>query len=233
MKKTIAALFAVASAAVFAGMNDLLISFSTPGPDKYADGTTVLDGECYSLVYTKADGSQETVLSYAGAKDGKCPPVVFIVNENDAAKYMGGSWGVFLVDTRVFAEGKAPAVAGIDAKTGLPKTVNTKAAVADAIAGSGSFSTADASAGVAAGAYDLSGVPQPKVTGIKVVGANVFVTVKDTVPFVGYTLQCGKDVSKFEIPEGATASNGKADDEITLVTPKKDGAQFFKVSTVK
>jgi hypothetical protein len=59
------------------------------------------------------------------------------------------------------------------------------------------------------------------------------VTVKDTVPFVGYTLQCGKDVSKFEIPEGATASNGKADDEITLVTPKKDGAQFFKVSTVK
>ena len=64
MKKTIAALFAVASAAVFAG--DLLISFSTPGPDKYADGTQVLDGEYYSLVYTKADGSQEVVLNFGG-----------------------------------------------------------------------------------------------------------------------------------------------------------------------
>ena len=64
MKKTIAVLFAIASAAAFAGMNDLIVSFSTPGPDKYADGTEVKVGECYSLVYTKADGSQEIVLNY-------------------------------------------------------------------------------------------------------------------------------------------------------------------------
>ena len=234
MKKTIAALFAVASAAVFAGMNDLMISFSTPGTDMYADGTPVLDGECYSLVYTWEDGSQEVVLSYAGAKDGKCPLVIFKIKEDEAVKYTGGSWGVFLVDTRVFEEGKAPVVAGIDQTTGLPKNVNAKASVTDPIVVSGSVgTTANASAGVAAGAYDLSGIPQPKVTGIKVVGAKVFVTVTDTVPFVGYTLQCGDDVMNFAVPEDSKPSNGSTGGEITLATAKKDGAQFFKVSTVK
>ena len=64
MKKTIAAICAFASAVAVAGMNDLLISFSTPGPDKYADGSEVQVGECYSLVGTKADGTQDVVLNY-------------------------------------------------------------------------------------------------------------------------------------------------------------------------
>ena len=61
MKKTIAVLFAIASAAVFAGMNDVLVSFNslyTPDTDKYADGTTVLDGEWYALVCIK-DGKAD------------------------------------------------------------------------------------------------------------------------------------------------------------------------------
>ena len=61
----------------------------------------------------------------------------------------------------------------------------------------------------------------------------MIVTVKDTVPFVGYTLQSGADVKSFAVPAGATALNGNASGEINLVAPKKDGAQFFKVSTVK
>lgn len=233
MKKTIAALFAGLTVAAFGGMNDLLVMFSTPGPDKYADGTQVLDNECYALVYAKGD-KQETVLTFPGAKDGKCPPVLFSIDEEDAAKnYQGGTWGVYLLDTRDFEKdptGKT--LSGVD-EAGQPKVVNVKASVEDGIASSGGFNSASAQVGVAAGAYDLTDVPQPKVTGIKIVGANVVVTVANTRPFVGYTLQSGSDVSNFAVPADTASVSGDAAKEINLVTPKKDGAQFFKVSTIK
>ena len=233
MKKTIAALFVLLSAAVFAGANDLLVLFYTKGPDTYADGKAVLDNECYALVYTK-DGKQDIVLVYPGAKDGKCPPVLFTVDEEkDLPKYQGGEWGVYLLDTRDFAkDASGETLSGVDAN-GQPKVVNVKAEVGGGIASVGGFKSAATSGGVAAGSYDLAEVPQPTVTGIKVVGANVVVTVANTVPFVGYTLQSGSDVKNFAVPEGAATLSGDAAKEINLVTPKKDGAQFFKVSTIK
>ena len=232
MKKTIAVLFAIASAAAFAGMNDLLVSFSTPGPDKYADGTEVKVGECYSLVYTKADGSQEIVLNYQTKLAGRCSDVVYMVDEATASKYSGGTWGVYLLDTRDFANGGTQA--GLD-DNGQPKVQPwVKAEVVSSVASSGSFATPSVGENVSAGAYDLAAadVPQPTVTGIKIVGANVVVTVANTRPFVGYTLVSGSDVTKFSAP-ASTGVNGDSAGDIELVTPKKDGAQFFKVSTVK
>ena len=94
------AVFGVAvSMAVFAAnaaQNDLLISFSTKGPDTYADGTTVMDGECYALVWipegasgaaiasdgTAADGAK-IVLVAPIAKNGRCPNVVYRVSCKD------------------------------------------------------------------------------------------------------------------------------------------------------
>ena len=233
MKKTIAVLFALLSAAVFAGANDLLVLFYTKGPDTYADGKAVLENECYALVYTK-DGKQDTVLVYPGAKDGKCPPVLFTIDEGKLSDYQGGEWGVYLLDTRDFAkDASGETLSGVDDKTGLPKLVNVKAEVGGGIASVSGFKTAATSGGVAAGSYDLAEVPQPTVTGIKVVGANVVVTVANTVPFIGYTLKSGSDVKNFAVPEGAATLSGDAAKEINLVTPKKDGAQFFKVSTIK
>ena len=237
MKKILAAVFALASAAVFAGANDLLIVFSTPGPDKYADGTTVLDGESYALVWTGDNGEQETLLALPLAKDGKCDPFLFIVDENDVknAKYKNGTWGVYLLDTRDFVKdptGKTLSAIGEDGK---PSTVNVTAAVKDGVANASGFASAMAKNGVVAGDYNLAAaeVPAPKVTGIKIVGANVIVTVKDTVPFVGYTLQAGDDTINFAVPEGAASASGDSANEISLIAPKKDGAQFFKVSTIK
>lgn len=231
MKKTIAALFALATAASFAGT--LQIGFFTPGPDKYADGSVVLDGECYALVYT-TETSQETVRIYSGALDGKCKPVVFCLDEEETAKYQGGTWGVYLLDTRDFAtDATGKTLAAVE--DGVPTVINVKAAVTDGIAKTSGGSSAVPTEGVAAGAYDLAGanVPNPVVTGIKIEGANVIVTVKNTVPFVGYTLESGDSVSTFAVPEGAESKNGDAAGEIDLVVPKKDGAQFFKVSTIQ
>ena len=157
MKKTIAAICAFASAVAVAGMNDLLISFSTPGPDKYADGTDVQVGECYSLVGTKADGTHDVVLNYQTKLAGKCSQVVYMVDEVTAAKYTG--WDIYLVDTRDFAKDGKPA--GLDDK-GQPKVKNVQAPVAASVASSGSqFASATVKEGVAAGAYDLAAADVP------------------------------------------------------------------------
>ncbi len=238
MKKTIAALAALVSAAVFAGQNDLLITFSTPGPDKYADGSVVLDGESYALVWTpNAGGDSLTVLLAPFAKGGKCQPTLFSIDESNVSKYDDGTWSVYLLDTRDFendATGNTMTKATL-ADVNAGKGYNAKAKVVDGIVTTGTFNSAPSVPAVAAGDFDLesAGVPSPKVTGIQVLDDNVAVTVSNTVPFVGYTLQAGDDAFNFSVPDGASSANGKAGADIMLVTPKKDGAQFFKVSTIK
>ena len=235
MKKTIAVLFTLLSAAVFAGADkDINISFSTPGPDQYADGTTVLDNEYYALVWTPANGGEQAIVcAVKAAKDGKCVPVLFTV---DAETYKEGTFGVYLLDTRVFAtdENGDTKVTGLAGKFDA-NSQNVKVAVADGIVSTeGAIVTADASKGVSADGYDLAAleVPVPRVTKIEIESTNIVVTVADTVPFVAYTLQAGSDVKKkFDIPYEATRANGNKGGEIKLVTPKEAGAQFFKVST--
>ena len=230
MKKTIAALFALSTIAAFAG--ELLVTFSTEGTDYYADGTKVLDDECYSLVYTYADGTQKQVLVVQAAKDGKCMPVLFRISDSSA--YTGGEWGVFLLDTRDFAkDATGQQLSDLDAD-GKPTVVNVTSQVKKGFASTG-ITNQSTEGGVTAGSYDLAAanVPAPKVTGIKIVGANVVVTVAETVPFVGYTLQAGSDVTNFSVPENTDPMRGNDSGEIKLVTPKKDGAQFFKVSTIQ
>ena len=69
MKKILVSAFAaVASAAAFAGMNNVVIAFSTPGPDKYSDGTTVVDGEKYEPVSTEDGAAFEVPVAAFGLK---------------------------------------------------------------------------------------------------------------------------------------------------------------------
>lgn len=103
-------------AAAFAGMDNVVIAFSTQGPDTYEDGTTVLDNEYYALVWTPTGATfagidssgaavtpSKVVLKAPVAKGGKCPDVLFEVNSDYAkANYPNGTWGVYLLDTRKF-----------------------------------------------------------------------------------------------------------------------------------
>lgn len=237
MKKTLAVFAALVAAAAFAGTDDLLITFSTPGPDKYADGSVVLDGESYALVWTSNAGGDPLTVRLVPAVDGRCLPTLFRINESQAQNYNNGTWSVSLLDTRDFVgdpSGKTLTPRkDVDVVSG--KGVNAMAKVVDGIVTAGTFNTVPAVPAVCAGDFDLeaAGVPTPKVTGIQVLDEDVAVTVSDTVPFVGYTLQSGDDTLNFTVPDGATSANGKAGADIRLITPKKDGAQFFKVSTIK
>ena len=96
------------------GMADKIVRFSSSGPDRYADGSIVEDGECYALVWSpagrvfsgfNADGTavspdDRVVLAGALAEGGKCRDALFQIPAAEYAELEGGEWAVCLVDTR-------------------------------------------------------------------------------------------------------------------------------------
>ena len=233
--------------AATAAINDALLAFSTVGPDKYADGTTVLDGECYALVWTKngatfggiaADGTaiaetDEIVLVAPVAKDGHCPNVLFQIDSAKADALADGTYGVYLLDTRVAANGTTKP-AGV--KNGKLSLVNgygltTKATkVGKATAGGAAKAEEKDSEGgqvVAAGAAAPKDLPQPKITSIKIEGDYVKLTVQNMPGFM--RVSSGTTASADDTQGAAQATDGKTD-EVILYAPKAAGASgFFKV----
>lgn len=249
MKKTVAALMAAfACAAAFAGANNLRIVFSTPGTDTYADGTEVLKGERYALVWKAsaddvfsiaADGTTtggKIVLVHETAEAGRCSPVMFQVDEGWLAAngYDTGVWGVYLLDTRVVSAEGATTFAALDA-AGLPASVNSSGEAQDAVSvarGDGAIPTSAGSAGAVAAAVQTAlpaNAPKPVVKAIDVKGGFVYVTVANTVPALQYTLAAGEKPGELAKDAAATAPNGTDSGVVTIVTPKSDKCGFFKV----
>jgi len=255
MKKMMFAFGAFAFAFAATAELDTLITFSTKGPDTYLDGKTlVADGECYALVWTKngcefkglnADGScvdpvnNALVLAAPIAKDHKCPPVMYVVKAADAAKYVDGEYGIYLLDTRVTttevdAAGNVTyktTVAGVDS-TGKPKAINGYGAVASNVgAADGELGAASAGASVTVGAVapPPADAPKPKITAINIIGANVYLTVANTASYLQYNVAAGETPA---LEDGASAQapvNGKENGTITLIVPKDGDKGFFKV----
>ncbi len=248
MKKLMTIIGAIGLAfAAGAAIDDALLAFSTVGPDKYADGTTVLDGECYALVWTKngatfggiaADGTalaetDEIVLVAPVAKGGRCPYVLFQIDSATADRLADGTYGVYLLDTRVAANGTTKP-AGL--KNGKLSLVNgyglaTEATkVGKATAGGATTAVEKETAGgqvVAAGAAAPKNVPQPKITAIKIEGDYVKLTVQNLPGYM--RVSSGTSVSADDTQGAAQATDG-ATDEVILYAPKTAGGSgFFKV----
>lgn len=251
MKKILAMTALMASVSTFAAVNDLVLTFSSVGPDTYADGTTVLDGERYALVWlpdgstgfalaadgTVADPSQgEVILTVPAAKGGKCPTVVFELDAALAATHTDGTWGLYLLDTRTSSADGSVALA--DAADGRVRAVNAVGSVAGASVkvADAAHAPATAVASAAASAATASAlpkdVPQPKIKGIRVEGGFVYVTVENTVPYLRYNLAAGTDPANLDEAKAAKnpVSGSKAGDDIILVTPAKAGGAFFRVN---
>ena len=235
--KNIVSLFAATAlcGAALAAQNDALVSFSTKGPDKYADGAPVLDGECYALCWSKdfskfaiksdatADGG-EVVLKAPVAKKGRCPKIVFEIDADElSTKYKGGEWAVYLLDTRTFAADGTARVS-----RGATK-VNTAGRVASASTFAGSTTVASIVGTAASTTQVAAGVtlPETRVKGIRVEGGYVYITVHGA-PFLGYTLASGDTPDKIGDASDASAMP-TAEEEVTIVTPAKAGGSFFKV----
>ena len=236
MKKIMFALGVIGlSVAAVAAVNDTLLMFSTQGPDKYADGTQVLDGECYALCYVtdaaafaiKGDGTAaaggEVLLTAPVAKDGRCPNLLYVVDAAKAESLAGGAYGVYLLDTRVPKAEGGYTVAGVE--NGKAKVVNGAGAVAEGgTTGAEATDTiAKLPAAAASGAVTaLSVIDQPKITAIKVDGANIKLTVADLSPAADYQVTTGTDVANVSEPVASTV-------EGSTFTVSKDAGKFFKV----
>jgi hypothetical protein len=237
MKKLITLGFAaIAAGATFAAANDLLITFSTPGPDKYADGTTVLDGERYALCWStdfsnfaiKADGTAEggvVVLKAPVAKGGRCPTTVFEIDAGyAAANFPAGEWAVYMLDTRKFASDGTATLAATSTKVNTAGLVGTSVSV-----GSGTLASLTGATGAATDLPAGAEVAQPTITGIRIVEGKVFVTVKGA-PYLAYGLVEGDTPSNVNTDVAGATSKASGEEEITIITDVKDGGAFFKVN---
>lgn len=254
MKKSVMAVFAgLVSAAVFAGMNNVLVTFSTVGPDLYADGSQVCEGEYYALVWTPdgstfagidANGepvgdSKIAIKAPVATKEGNCPYITFQIDEQYAAdNFPGGTWGVYLLDTRKFVTDADGVVQkGADGKP-IVESVGENSSVVNgygAVATLTNPNKVSASASQAVNAATMSIAPADagnlKITDIKFVGDQVQLTVTGSLPCLQYEVQSGDKVSGLSASADAGAKYGKAAGEkMYFYTPKKPGAQFFKVN---
>lgn len=225
MKKILTIALSALSLGAFAAANDILISFSTPGVDTYVDGKTVLDGECYALVYSSkdaapvtiaADGTcsagSEIVLVAPLAKDGKCPAIVFELPAEK--KYETGTFAVYLLDTRVTATTLAPIV------NGFPQVVNSYAAATSASAQAGQGGSLVASGATAV--ETLVAVDSPVITAMKIEGAKIVLTVAGMSPVATYKVVTGTSIDGVSTELDAEADGDK-------FTVDADKGTFFKV----
>lgn len=243
MKKT-ALLFAAAamSAGVFAGLPSYVM-FSSTGPDKYADGTPVLDGEVYALVWTRAgttfagfnadgtvvDAENSKLVSSAPIATGShCPPVMYMLTGENSDLDSKGSFSVYLLDTRV----KSAAATTVGGKNVEGKTVvtaiNATTAVATAVKGGASASATEAPAAGAVVSAVPADAPNPRITAVDVVGGQVIVKVADTKPYLQYGISAGKTPSKLDQTDLVDGVNG-TDGVLTLIVDDPAENRFFKV----
>lgn len=242
MKKSFAALMCLVAATSFAGMNNIVVTFGTKGPDKYADGTTVVDGEVYALVWTpsgaafagiNADGSaiapSKIVRKVACAENGGCPNMQFQIPEEEAKSYPGGTWSVVLLDTRRFAadaDGKVlldasgnKVVEGVRGKVGGYGEI----AKANTTMGSAERTVSDVIADAKAACPDF------KVTGFKVMGDKAYIYAKGSLAGVTFGVAKAENPEKVGEAKPTLQYAVGAEQDWVFIAPADGAKNFYKV----
>lgn len=235
-KLLFAAVFSVAVFGAFADAANMLISFSTPGPDKYADGKVVLDGEWYALVWSSdgnfegitpecnaVDPADAVVIVAPIAKGGKCPFTVFQIDSKSPNYKTGGTYAVYLLDTR-----NAEKTAVAAAADGKPASVNGVIANENYTAASALAGGAQSQGAVAGTWGETQAVDgkQPKITAFVVNGAQVTITVDDLMPAVKYNVKMGKSVDKLDSYALETPKDGVVSADFVIDSAD---SKFFQV----
>lgn len=235
-----------------ASPKDMPLGFHSVGIDTYSDGVTpVIDGECYALVWTRdgfdfagflANGSlidaknNDIVHVRSLAKDGKCPPVNFVVSERYRTEHPGGTYRVVVLDTRTTAS----ALAGLDAAAGL-KRVNgwgwakvRRDYVADVIRTFAAAPSALSGARIDTAARMPADSRPPRIMSFAfdAVG-NALIGFKGE-SYLSYRVAEGKTIASVGETKGSDLAPGSGEDETPaqLMVPKQEletGAAFFRV----
>lgn len=249
MKKILVISMVLAAAMAFGAANDSLITFSTKGVDRYADGTKVLDGECYALVWTKrgeafggfnANGTlrseNDQLVCVAGlATNGRCPTTIFEIPANEASQYDDGMFALYLLDTRIRNEDGSVGVsmAGRFSKF-PPNAVNAVLVVpkdnqAAKVAAGGGSVTGDAVEMSKASIDVHTQIQPPKITAIIPNGANVVLKVEGLEPTADYFVVSGSSPTEFDMTKKAQVKDSQGE----LKVHKSCVAEFYKIIGVR
>ena len=235
-----------------AASDDVLLAFSTKGPDRYADGTPVLEGEVYAVVWTRTgfdfagvdmngrvvDAENNAVIvalprgKYSAKCGGvRCPKTLFQLGASVSSQYVGGRYALMLLDTRV-SDGKGGLVASgrMDQVKGWGLV--EKSRVAPVSGGCASATGLDEVATTHTSAVPAGEeIPQPRITGISVKDGYVTLKVKGTSSRLLYNVAAGDKPGRPSTRHAANAVAGhaRADREIEIVMPLTEGRNFFQV----
>lgn len=249
MKQIFLIAMVAAAGLAFGAANDTIVTFSTKGPDRYGDGKKVLDGECYALVWTKAgetfggfnaDGTlvdavdiSKLVVAAPLAKDAHCPTTLFQISADDAEQYKGGTFALYLLDTRVMGADGQVTLCGADLFSGKAPALNAAGQVSTGDGAEPASFAINEQRTIAGGETKLAQVgvysklPDPKISGFVVKGANVEITVDNMSEAAEYFVIPGETPSNFS--EALTVRpTGK-----TFKFKPSDDAKFFKVIGVR
>ena len=238
MKQILLTATVLAGTLAFGAANDTILTFSTQGPDTYGDGSTVLDGERYALVWVK-DGAAfagltadckpladtTKVIAVAPlAKGGKCPETVFEIDADYAETLKGGSFALYLLDTRV-AKTELSGESGGEG-TRRPTTVNATGVVAPAseLAGTASFASVKAGAVSLATVGVYTKIEEPRIETMKIGSAKIELTVSGMSGAADYMVVQGAEPGKVGAKMTTTVQGDKL-----IVDKPAGGATFFRV----
>lgn len=240
MKRILAAAVVAAAIGAFAdGDDNAAVLVTTAGPDRYGDGQTVMDGECYALVWStdgvfdgfSADGSpvdpgDRVVNVGAVAKNGRCR-AAFEVQASLADTLAGGVYEVYVLDTRVSENGVVAPHGLVDGKLSV---LNGYGKVSENVTigpGAGLVLTGAAAGAATAGVATeaAADVEQPRVTRIVQEGDKVAIYVKGLPGYMRVRMGDTLSLSGGVTPAVPT----DAQDEIKLIVPKVGDKGFYKV----
>jgi hypothetical protein len=224
------------------------LTFSTKGPDRYADGTTqVYDNEKYALVYmtsttnnfggfytdgTLVNTNQNQLLYIAAvASQGCCPEQIVEFDASLIKKGSGGRYVVVLLDTR--APDTATTQKLGDIVMGWSEPIQS--IVAESNQGGPNTISSDTTVSSAKPPLlppAVSAAP-PVITGINVTGDKVIVSVENASPKAYYAISGTDDIKKdkgqWVKTEFGKHKKGDGAGKVELEYPVSSTGKFFQV----
>lgn len=217
------------------------LTVSTTGPDKYSDGTSVVAGETYLLVYvgngsvfggvqpdgTVSDGSR-VAATFSADANSSCPytPVTFSTVDYPE----GGSWVLVLLDTRKADGTVGGPVAAFSALEVAPKATASTMSVKGV--------SGDVALTAGTGALLPDGVKSPVIASVQAADSNVKLGIKNFDSNVNYEVQSSASLNGGWTPvksgvAGRLQANAQnvVGDELKTEVPvvENEKARFYRV----
>ena len=247
MKKLLM-MMAVAAAAGFASADKVVLNYLSLGPDTYASGKEVLEGEFYAFVFVKAGqtfagfNADGTLANEANGEildmgpwakkwlvGVGCQPHNVQPEAEVASAWADGSLRLYVLDTRK-ADGKLSGYTKDAGGKYQPVCVNGYGEVASAKFSFNAMAAGQTSAKASVASALPAKTAKPRITGIRLEGGYAYIKVADTVPYLQYNVATGGKPGEVKNRQAAAAAKqGVEGQEIELKVPVTEASTFFRV----